>query len=506
MFNFLRPIASHASSARMQLKRILKLAAALAAFWMLVFTNPSTAATELVTNGNFDNTYPTAFFPSKLPYDWPTNFGQAQPKVGPTLTYCFTNFVGCGWGEDSVAESDFYRWGSTEEYPADYVTGTILSQVINGLKIGQKYAVSYSSWGWGTIRDQFTDGGYWQVSLTDSKGRTQTQNGAKDLIPPDFHSASSWVGFFKRRTAFFTATDIMETLGFAVGAGPAISNPYCVPCYPRQDMYIDSISMTEVSSPPVLTVNKALSGNRVADSDQFTVQILQNNSAVNATTNSTTTGTGSTVTAGTGTTGLTTLVTGTSYTITEVASGTTKMPQYSSTLACTDATGASKALSLNTPFTLADGDAITCTLTNTPKAPTLRLTKALGTAGRINNADQFTVLVGQRLTTLASATTTGTGGVVNTGSTAWTNLVPGVSYSLSEVMTGSSVSSLGQYSAVLSCSNTWMHGPECCGVQKPVATGAGRQLHQQCGHHSGQLCGEQREAAMRRICIAADLG
>jgi len=235
-------------------------------------------------------------------------------------------------------------------------------------------------------------------------------------------------------------------------------------------MYFANFKMTQLSSPPTLQVQEAMGGNRVADSDQFTAQITQNGTTiVNATTNSTTSGAGSTVTAGTGTTGLTTLVTGTSYTITEVASGTTKLPQYNSTLACTDATGASKALSLNTPFTLADNDAISCTLTNTPKAPTVRLTKALGTAGRINNADQFTVLVGQRLTTLASATTTGIGGVVNTGSTAWTNLVAGTSYSLSEVMTATSVSSLGQYSAVLSCSNAWAGSPTTVPSAAPVA-------------------------------------
>jgi len=243
----------------------------------------------------------------------------------------------------------------------------------------------------------------------------------------------------------------------------------CDPCY--EILYLANASLNDVTpTTPTLTVQEAMSGNRIADTDQFTAQIVKNGTTVvNVTTNSTTTGTGSTVTASTGTTGLTTLVTGTSYTITEAASGTTKLPQYSSTLACTDATGANKALSLNTPFTLADNDAISCTLTNTPKAPTVRLTKALGTAGRINNADQFTVLVGQRLTTLASATTTGTGGVVNTGSTAWTTLVPGVSYSLSEVMTGTSVSSLGQYSAVLSCSNTWTGSPTVVPSAAPVA-------------------------------------
>ncbi len=93
--------------------------------------------------------------------------------------------------------------------------------------------------------------------------------------------------------------------------------------------------------------------------------------------------------AGTGTTGLTALVTGTSYTITEAASGTTKLPQYSGTLACTDSSGANRALVLNTAFSLQDDDVVTCTLTNTAKAPTVRRSKALGTDGRINNADQI---------------------------------------------------------------------------------------------------------------------
>jgi len=50
-----------------------------------------------------------------------------------------------------------------------------------------------------------------------------------------------------------------------------------------------------------------------------------------------------------------------------------------------------------------------------------------------------------------------------------------------------------------------MQGSECHSFQKPGATGTGCQFHQQYGHHSGQLCGEQREAAMRGVCVAADL-
>jgi len=452
MSTFLRPLASHVSAARMQFKRILKLAAALAAFWMLVFTNPVAASgPNLLVNGTFTNSTN-----DDVPDGWTA-----------------TRWRVAGNGVESVVSYP-YQWGA---HPPgfDYVVNmecvvlcsdpNPLSQQVNGLIAGHQYQLTYSVAGLlaYAVSDDIPGQALPTGPLLVSLGSQQAPPVVVQPNPP--WQNMPWV---QQTYSFkYNSPSASALLTFLQKFSPAVTLG-CYPC--MENLWIANASLNDVTpTTPTLQVQEALGGNRVSDSDQFTVQILQNGSTVNAATNSTTTGTGSTVTAGTGTTGLTTLVTGTSYTITEAASGTTKLPQYSSTLACTDATGASKSLSLNTPFTLADNDAISCTLTNTPKAPTVRLSKALGTDGRINNADQFTVLVGQRLTTLASATTTGTGGVVNTGSTAWTSLVAGTSYSLSEVMTGTSVSSLGQYSAVLSCSNVWTGSPTVVPSAAPVA-------------------------------------
>jgi hypothetical protein len=221
-----------------------------------------------------------------------------------------------------------------------------------------------------------------------------------------------------------------------------------------------SVTVGVASARATLRVSKALGAARIKDTDQFTVQILQDGTTVvNDTTNSTTTGNGATVDTNTGMTGTTNLVANTSYTIKEITSGTSNLAQYDSTLGCTDSAGGVKALPLNAPFTLQGGDVITCTLTNTPKAPTLRLTKALGTGGRINNADQFTVQILQRLTETGNGTTSGTGSTISAGSTGWVSLVAGSSYNLTEVMTGASVSKIGQYDGVVTCTNGWTGSP-----------------------------------------------
>jgi len=54
------------------------------------------------------------------------------------------------------------------------------------------------------------------------------------------------------------------------------------------------------------------------------------------------------------------------------------------------------------------GDVISCVITNTPKPPTITLSKALGGA-RIANTDQFTVQIKNGATVSSSATTAGTG-------------------------------------------------------------------------------------------------
>lgn len=144
-----------------------------------------------------------------------------------------------------------------------------------------------------------------------------------------------------------------------------------VGCTPCEHLQLANVLLRDVTpKAPQLSVQKAMGGNRVADTDQFTLQILNGSTVVNSTSNSTTTGSGATVTPGSGTTGPTTLVAGTSYVIKEVASGSTNLGRYARALACTNSTGSNVPSALDTPFTLADTDTVSCTLTNSP-APVL---------------------------------------------------------------------------------------------------------------------------------------
>jgi uncharacterized repeat protein (TIGR01451 family) len=134
---------------------------------------------------------------------------------------------------------------------------------------------------------------------------------------------------------------------------------------------------TNTPIPPTLRMTKALAGNRLLDSNQFTMQIRTGSATgtvVNSTTNSTTTGTGSTITAGSGTTGIFTAAAGTQYFLTEAAAGSTSLAGYTATITCTDANGfqtglpAGAAFSGSISITPVRGAAISCVLTNTPVA------------------------------------------------------------------------------------------------------------------------------------------
>jgi hypothetical protein len=139
--------------------------------------------------------------------------------------------------------------------------------------------------------------------------------------------------------------------------------------------------------------------------------------------------------------------------------------------ACSDSNGASSGNG-NTGFgTLANntltvpaanlrtGSALVCTVTLGLAAPSVTLNKALG-AARLNNNDQFTVLLKQGNTTLQSASTTGSGATVDagSGSTGPVAVAAGGSYSFAETMAANSVSNLAQYSATVSCQNTGAGG------------------------------------------------
>jgi hypothetical protein len=319
----------------------------------------------------------------------------------------------------------------------------------------QQLASSYSDHPYG---DFYT---YYNFDGTEDTGPLQVSLGSEvsEAITGfyKYWTQVSGIHDWKKRTVNFTYKDtsgsaILKFMQFFNGKGLP-----CVHCYVLENLYLSAVTLTQISgAAPVLTVNKELAGNRVADTDQFTVQILQNGTVVNSIANSTTSGIGSIVNSNSGTTGPTTLVSGTSYAINEVASGTTKLAQYTSTLTCTDSTGANRALALNTAFTLQDDDVVSCKITNTAKAPVLRLTKALGTGGRANPADQFTVQIFQRLAPIQSGTTSGSGSSVVDGTTGWVTLTRDLPYNLNEVMAPNSGSLLTQYTNTVSCTNAFV--------------------------------------------------
>ncbi|WP_227429637.1 hypothetical protein [Psychrobacter sp. I-STPA6b] len=121
---------------------------------------------------------------------------------------------------------------------------------------------------------------------------------------------------------------------------------------------------------PRLVYSKDLSANRIHDTDQFTVQVLADNSNITFPTNTTTEGTGNTIDAGTGTTGTFKVNPTKTYTLTEAASGTTDLSNYQATYKCANANG-SEIESTNPlnpkAFKMTYGQEWTCTVTNAPK-------------------------------------------------------------------------------------------------------------------------------------------
>lgn len=115
---------------------------------------------------------------------------------------------------------------------------------------------------------------------------------------------------------------------------------------------------------PHIRISKALgAGGRRFNTDQFTVRINQASTVVAS---ATTTGTGTTVTGGN--TGLVQVTPGTAYTLDEIMSGPGSLSQYTSTLACTNATnGVTMTFPTTVPGNITPvlGDVISCVVTNT---------------------------------------------------------------------------------------------------------------------------------------------
>lgn len=115
---------------------------------------------------------------------------------------------------------------------------------------------------------------------------------------------------------------------------------------------------------PHIRISKALGATgRRFSTDQFTVRINQGTTVVAS---ATTTGTGTTVTGGN--TGLVQVTQGTAYALDEIMSGPGSLSQYTSALACTNATnGVTTTFPTTVPANITPvlGDIISCVVTNT---------------------------------------------------------------------------------------------------------------------------------------------
>ncbi len=419
-------------------RRLATVLAAIAiVFGSLLSWNVASAGPNLVVNGNFE-----LFLTPQYNSAWKRTLYKLS-RVNQ-LNYLYdTSVIG--------GASIYISMYCLTYCPAG--EGNILSQQINSLTPGNKYELSFYASGMDYI--------------TEPTARPTVLNltfGSQALTPINLLpvSLSDYaivnIGFRKETQTFTyigaaTSAILSFIQNFTVIAGQG--------CNPCSELFLANVKLEDLGPaalPPTLTLQKALgTGGRANNADQFKVSIL--NAATSAILGSgSTTGTGGTVTGG-----LASITgdTATRYKVVEemLPGSVSNLAQYSAALSCTNAYSAgtqfpagSVSLGQNFPLLVA-GDQVSCTVTNTPKAPTVRLTKALGAGGRANNADQFTVLIQQRLTTVASGTSTGTGGVISAGSTGWTNLVAGTSYNLSEVMVSGSASNLAAYTGVVSCSN-----------------------------------------------------
>jgi Surface adhesin CshA non-repetitive domain 2 len=214
----------------------------------------------------------------------------------------------------------------------------------------------------------------------------------------------------------------------------------------------DQVVCTFSNAPfPRVRIAKALKGSRLNAGDQFTVNLKNgtaNGAPIIAT--ATTTGAGPTVTTGISPAVLVTP--GSPLSFSETASGTTVLANYNASLKCTNSyVGSATVLptSLLGSVSPTYGDDITCTITNAG-LPRLSVSKTLvGTRLLVN--DQFTIRIQAGSTTVASATTTGTGASISNGSTPTILAVAGTSYTIDEV--GANTTVVANYGPSMNCTN-----------------------------------------------------
>ncbi len=195
-------------------------------------------------------------------------------------------------------------------------------------------------------------------------------------------------------------------------------------------------------------------GTRVNSADQLSFQIAS--TATGSTISSgTTTGTGT----GPFTTAPLSMAAGIPVSLRlAMASGSVSaISAYSANLTCVNTAGTTRSAlpnNLSTTDTsigqLEFGEFLVCTF-QAGAQPRLRVRKLLGSGGRRFAGDQFTVRIMDGSTVTASATTTGTGGTVNTGDTGLVQVVNQTPYTFDEVAAGTTI--LGNYTATMACTN-----------------------------------------------------
>ena len=202
-------------------------------------------------------------------------------------------------------------------------------------------------------------------------------------------------------------------------------------------------------------LNKTIASTRLAAADQFTYSVKATTSGITLA-SATSTGTG----AGPFNNAAASLASGISVTLTEaVAAGSAStLSQYMARLSCTNSnSGSPTTLPTNLATTnyvlgsISYGDAIMCTFVNTPQ-PRLSLAKALS-ANRVFDTDQFTIQIKNGAAVVASATTTGAGNTVNTGTTGVQQVSAGTAYTVSEIAAGTTNTLL--YGGAMSCNNSF---------------------------------------------------
>ena len=141
-----------------------------------------------------------------------------------------------------------------------------------------------------------------------------------------------------------------------------------------------------------------------------------------------------------------------------MAGGSTNtLTHYRTSLSCTNSTpGSSTPLPGNVITSsynfgsLQFGDNIMCIFTETP-FPHLQLTKVLATSGRQFSNDQFVMNISEGTNVVATATTTGTGATILTGTTPQYQGSAGKAYTFDEE--GSGATALSQYVSTMNCAN-----------------------------------------------------